>query len=99
MFEEGGGIFPWRKLGALAVQCVREAVCAVRFARVAKFHTSEMFPGKTVAARNYPPPSPPVPERRLTEAGFPPSFNDRPAHSRIPRVPMYTGAIRGPVPS
>ena len=26
VFKEGGEIYPWRSLGALAVQCVREAV-------------------------------------------------------------------------
>ena len=53
-FGEGGEIFPWRlPLGALAVQCVREAVFVVRFARVAK-----IFPFRNFPARNYAPPPP-----------------------------------------
>ena len=45
----------WLNLGAMAVQCVREAVEALGFARAAKFPPSEIVPGEMIPTRNHPP--------------------------------------------
>ena len=59
-FKEGGEIFPGRNLRAWAVECVRGAVGALGFAKMAKFCPSEMFPGEILPARHYPPCPPPL---------------------------------------
>ena len=55
VFREGGEMFPWRDLGALAVQCAREAVQASGFAGAAKLSPSEIVPGDITPVRSYPP--------------------------------------------
>ena len=45
---EGGAILPRQNLGALAEKGVRGAVYALGLARVAKFSTSELFPGEII---------------------------------------------------
>ena len=84
--QEGGHIFPWRNLGALAVQCVPEAVQAVGFARAAKFPPPNISPAKQSPRRSPPPPV----SRQYAGPAAPPASVEE-SHAVIPMTVEFGG--------